>query len=142
MTDLVLAAIDLTHPKDQAVVLSEAKRLADLDGAQLAVVTVVPDFRMSIVGSFFPDDHASKMAEETRVALHGFIQQTVGHDDEVKHVVRIGTAYEEILETASDLNAHLIVMGAHKPEISDYLIGPNAARVARHATCSVHIVRK
>ena len=141
MTDLVLAAIDLTHPEDQKRVLKRARQLADLDGATLAVVTVLPDYRMSVVGSFFPEDHTHKMVEETRAALHAFIQETVGHDETVKHVVRMGSAYEEILKTAEDLGASLIVMGAHKPEFSDFLIGPNAALVARHSSCSVYIVR-
>ena len=35
----------------------------------------------------------------------------------------------------------LIVMASHRPELKDYLIGPNAARVVRHADCSVQVVR-
>ena len=35
----------------------------------------------------------------------------------------------------------LIVIGAHKPDFKDYLLGPNAARVVRHSHCSVHVVR-
>jgi nucleotide-binding universal stress UspA family protein len=38
------------------------------------------------------------------------------------------------------LNATLIVMGAHRPAFQDYLIGPNAARVVRHAKCSVLVL--
>ncbi len=141
MSKFVLAAIDMTHPKDQAMVLKEARKLADLEGGRLGVVTVVPDYQMSVVGSFFPEGHSHEVVEETRAALHTFIQETIGHDEEVKHVVRMGRAYDEILETAKELEASMIVIGAHKPEFSDYLMGPNAARVARHATCSVHIVR-
>ncbi len=142
MTNTVLAAIDLTHPEDQKGVLEKARQLAEIEGAPLAVVTVLPDYRMSIVGSYFPEDHTHQMVEETQGRLHEFIQETIGHDDEVKHVVRMGTAYEEILETAKELDAGLIVVGAHKPDMMDYLIGPNANRVARHAKCSVHIVRR
>lgn len=141
MSNLVLAAIDMTHPKDQAIVLKEARKLADLEGARLGVVTVVPDFQMSVVGTYFPEGHTHTAVEETRTALHAFIQETIGHDEEVKHIVRLGRAYDEILATAKELEASMIVIGAHKPEFSDYLMGPNAARVARHAKCSVHIVR-
>lgn len=142
MTGTVLAAIDLTHADDETRVLQRARQLADLDGARLAVVTVLPDYHMSFVGSFFPEDHTHVMVEETRAALHKFITETVGHDEETKHVVRVGTVYDGVLETAEDLKATLIVMGAHKPGIKDYVIGPNAARVARHARCSVYIERR
>ncbi len=32
-------------------------------------------------------------------------------------------------------------IGSHRPELKDYLLGPNAARVVRHANCSVLVVR-
>ena len=35
----------------------------------------------------------------------------------------------------------LIVIGAHKAQISDFLLGPNAARVVRHSKASVLVVR-
>ncbi|MEP3300223.1 MAG: universal stress protein, partial [Pseudoruegeria sp.] len=37
--------------------------------------------------------------------------------------------------------ADLIVIGAHRPDFKDYLLGPNAARVVRHSECSVYVVR-
>ena len=52
-----------------------------------------------------------------------------------------GTVYEVILKMAKKTNCDLIVIGAHRPELKDYLLGPNAARVVRHADCSVMVVR-
>jgi nucleotide-binding universal stress UspA family protein len=56
------------------------------------------------------------------------------------HVLH-GTIYDEILRAAGKLEVDLIVIGAHRPEFSDYLLGPNAARVVRHARQSVYVVR-
>ena len=56
-------------------------------------------------------------------------------------VVENGTVYKEIVEAAKDLDINQIVMGAHRPSLADYLLGPNSARVARHAGCSVTVVR-
>ncbi len=33
-------------------------------------------------------------------------------------------------------------MGSHRPELSDYLLGPNAGKVVRHAKCLVMVVRE
>ena len=52
-----------------------------------------------------------------------------------------GDPAETIVTSARDLSANLIVMGSHRPELQDYLLGPNAARVVRHAACSVLVVR-
>nr|MDJ0982980.1 universal stress protein [Kiloniellales bacterium] len=52
-----------------------------------------------------------------------------------------GTIYEKIVDAANEIDAEIIVMAAHRPSLKDYLLGPNTARVARHARCSVQIVR-
>ena len=36
----------------------------------------------------------------------------------------------------------MIVMASHDPVLSDYLLGSVAARVVRHAHCSVLVARK
>jgi nucleotide-binding universal stress UspA family protein len=41
----------------------------------------------------------------------------------------------------SPYEADLIVVGSHRPAMKDYLLGTNAARVVRHAHCSVLVVR-
>ena len=36
----------------------------------------------------------------------------------------------------------LIVVGSHRPVMSDYLLGSNAKTIVRHAQCSVLVVRE
>lgn len=52
-----------------------------------------------------------------------------------------GTIYDQILRAADRLSVDLIVMGLHRPELSDHLLGPNAARVVRQAEQSIYLVR-
>jgi len=52
-----------------------------------------------------------------------------------------GDVYREILGAAGTLDVDLIVLLAHRPGLSDYLLGSNAARIARHARRSVLLVR-
>ncbi|MFQ5760821.1 MAG: universal stress protein, partial [Acidiferrobacterales bacterium] len=42
---------------------------------------------------------------------------------------------------AEKAGCDLIVMASQRPELKDYLLGPNAARVVRHANCSVLVAR-
>lgn len=143
MTRTVLAAIDLSHADHHAAILNTAERLARMEDAKLAVVTVIPDFGMSIVGTYFSPDVEQRALSDAATSLHSAISAALGapEDRNIQHIVRHGTAYEEILAAARQLGAYLIVMGAHRPNFQDYLLGPNAARVVRHATCSVHVVR-
>lgn len=139
----VLCAVDISNENRDAGVLQQAARLAALDEAQLDVITVVPDFGMSVVGSFFERTHHEKAVEEARRRLNELVTNALGPDvnEKVRHIVSTGNAYEEILKTAKASGAGLIVIGAHRPDFKDYLLGPNAARVVRHSDCSVHVVR-
>ena len=56
-------------------------------------------------------------------------------------IVEIGSIYEKTLEASKVCGADLIVVGAHKPDLADRIIGPNAARIARHADVSVLVAR-
>lgn len=143
MSRPVLCAIDISNTGKDDAVLKEAKRLADLDSAQLDVVTVIPDFGKSLVAGFFDQSHHDDAVASAKAALKEQITASLGADADaaVRHVVATGTAYEEILRVAKETGCGLIVIGAHKPDFADYLLGPNAARVVRHSTCSVHVVR-
>lgn len=143
MTSVVLCAVDITRPDEDAHVLQAAKRLADMDGAQLDVITVVPDFGATIVGAYFQDHDVQTAKDGAAKALNNFCVNALGETDNAKlrHVVAVGSVYEEVLKTAKISNTDLIVIGAHKPDFKDYLLGPNAARVVRHSTCSVYVVR-
>jgi len=55
--------------------------------------------------------------------------------------VRVGHPYQTILEVAGEKNAELIVISSHQPGLQDYLLGSTAAKVVRHAHCSVMVLR-
>lgn len=137
----ILLAVDLEAKDSWVKAVPEAVSYAENFGSTLHVMTVVPDFGMSIVGSFFPKDHEGKMLEEAKKRLHVFTEKHIPDAIKVQHIVGHGTAYEEILIMQGKIKCDLIIMSAHRPKMQDYLLGPNAARVVRHANCSVLVVR-
>lgn len=143
MSTAILCAIDVCTPEVDREVLRIAARLADLDGARLDVMTVVPDFGMSAVGQFPDKARQDRALADARQALGDIVSGVLGDagDRKVRHMVAAGKAYEEILRVAREEGADLIVIGSHRPELRDYLLGPNATRVVRHAECSVYVVR-
>ena len=141
MSTHILCAVDLTHDADARALVTEAGRLAALEGAALSVATVIPDYGSSWVGSFFQEGTLKEAAEAARVALHKIADETLADASQVQCIVEIGTAYEKILEAAGVCNADLIVVGAHKPDLAERIAGPNASRIARNAGVSVLVVR-
>ena len=60
---------------------------------------------------------------------------------EVEVEVRVGHPYKTILEVAKEKSAEMIIIASHQPEQQNYFLGSTAAKVVRHATCSVLVVR-
>ena len=137
----ILLAIDLNDIDCQRKAIQTSIELARAFGARVHVHTVLPDFGMPIVASYFPPDFERRAMEDAKQALHDFAVKTFPEDLEVLQVVGQGGIYKEILSCAERIGADLIVMASHRPGYEDYLIGPNASRVVRHAKCSVVVVR-
>ena len=56
-------------------------------------------------------------------------------------VVVHGHAGGSIVDYATKHGCDCIVIASHRPGVEDYLLGSTAARVVRHAACSVHVMR-
>ncbi|MCK7611820.1 universal stress protein [Roseibium sediminicola] len=142
MTKSILCAVDVQQDHDTRV-LQVADKLARLDDAQLDVISVVPNAGMNLVASYFEENFQSQMVEQTREKLVAKVSSALGEErnKDIRHLVTTGSVYEEILEVAKKTGADLIVIGAHQPHLSEYLLGPNAARVVRHSKASVYVVR-
>ncbi|GAB4524384.1 MAG: universal stress protein [Roseibium sp.] len=142
MTKSVLCAIDAQLDHDNKV-LEIADRLARLDNAQLDVISVVPSAGINMVASYFDENFQNELVNKTRDKLIEKVAGVLGEErnKEIRHLVATGSIYEEILEVADKTGADLIVVGAHHPHLSEYLLGPNAARVVRHSKASVYVVR-
>jgi nucleotide-binding universal stress UspA family protein len=137
----ILLPVDLAHRETQVKTVTNAAELARQWDATLHVITVVPDLGMSVVGSYFPKGFEEKALAEADRHLHEFTDKEINADIKIHRIVASGTVYKEIMRYADETGCDLIIMGSHRPELSDYLIGPNASRVVRHAKQSVLVVR-
>lgn len=137
----ILLPIDLTAEPSWKKAAPVAVRMAQADSIPLHVATVVPDYGMTIVGTYFEAGYEKRALHETGEALRAWTDANVPKDVEVHPHVLHGSVYDEIIRAADALGADAIVMGSHRPELKDYLLGPNAARVVRHANQSVFVVR-
>ncbi|WP_306114232.1 MULTISPECIES: universal stress protein [unclassified Roseovarius] len=149
MTDKILVPIDLADQETGLKVIKEGVMQAKARDGEMTVMTVVPDilsgldFRYAIRGEMGgSEDYDLKgIVKEALERLNEIVAEHTPSGMKVKTVARHGTAYEEILKVAEKIGATQIVMGAHRPSLADYLIGPTTARVVRHAECSVNVLR-
>ena len=140
MPKKILLPIDLSSPASWIKPMAEAQDML-AKGGELHVVSVLPDFGLSMVGTFFQKGFEQTALHQFGEALRAWVRDNVPGAIEVHPHVLHGNIYDEILRAADKLEVDVIIMGAHRPEARDYLLGPNAARVVRHAKQSVYVVR-
>lgn len=120
-----------------------AKRILDLgvgllaEGGSIKLLHVVPE--LPVYGEAYVSHDLFE--ENTKVATDFLSELAGGVDATVNTKVKAGAASHAILDQAGEMEADLIIIGSHKPGLSDYLLGSTAARVVRHAKCSVLVDR-
>ena len=137
----ILLTIDPSEESSWKKALPTAVELCKSSGAKLYILAVVPDFGTGAVSAYFPDGYQDEVIAKTKTELEALAAKAVPSDVSANAIVICGTIYEEILNSVKAIRPDLVVMASHRPELKDYLLGPNAARVVRHASCSVLVVR-
>lgn len=134
----ILIPVDVEVPKETQKLLTAARTLSENWNSELHVVTVVPNVGMAIVGTYL-DENFEANSRKTAAAELAAAVAAAGLD--AKQHVLSGTIYDRVIAVAKKLDVDLIVIGAHRPDLKDYLIGSNAARVVRHSRQSVLVIR-
>lgn len=137
----ILLPLDLGRTAESEVLFAKAVEVVSASNARLHVLTVVPDFGMPLIASFFPEGFESKALEQANAELHAFVASQPGNVKVAQHVVGHGSVYKEIVRIAEETRCDLIIMGQGEDVESDYLLGHNSARVMRHSHCSVLLLR-
>jgi nucleotide-binding universal stress UspA family protein len=104
--------------------------------ASMLVVSVIPDL---MFGGF--DGEISTLVKKTKDKLEAIVAKYCPPNLHIEVKVVSGGVSHEILRIAREESIDVVVMASHGPIYKDYFIGSNAAHVALHAPCSVHIVR-
>lgn len=135
----ILVPVDLGQQSSWQEALPTAVDQAQHAGGELHIVTVVPEEPPQL--AWLPDDYSTKMIAYAKEQLAKLIETNIPKQMSAQQHVRQGTVYSEIVELAKEIDVDLIIMASHRPELKDYLLGPNAARVVRHADCPVLVLR-
>jgi nucleotide-binding universal stress UspA family protein len=112
--------------------------------ASLTVVHVVEmaEGYDSVSDTEFPDTLRQRKGDEARTLLHGWVPDDPQRAIEVVEVVAFGKPYREILRTAAERHADLIVIGVRgRGRVDLSLFGSTTNQMVRRATCPVITVK-
>ena len=137
----ILLAIDLNDETSCRKPLLSAVELARTFGARLHVLTVMREVE-AILQAKTATLGYELIAADLENRLSALIRRANASDLQPNLLVTHGASiYADILGIAEQAGADLVVVGAHRPAMKDDLLGTNAARVVRHARCSVLVAR-
>ena len=136
----IVLAVDLADPAATPKGLDEALELVANSSGELRLVNVQPLLPATFM-EYVPADFDEEQEKRAQLALDEVAAKVRMPRDRISTAVLSGGVYHELLRDALEWRADLIVVGSHRPVMSDYLLGSNAKTIVRHAQCSVLVVR-
>jgi nucleotide-binding universal stress UspA family protein len=130
----IIVALSLDHGISETA-LTKAQRLLDEDGEITALH--VYETPSGMAGAYVSEEDLVRARSTAEQRLN----ERVRDIPNAKAVLVNGHSGRAISDYAREQNADCIIMGSHKPELTDYFLGSTAARVVRHAHCSVIVLR-
>lgn len=137
----ILVPIDISDAGFSRHSIDKAVAFASATAGEVRLIYVRSILPVTFM-EFVPPDFDTEQQESAETDLAALAKSIVAPEISVSHVVRLGSIYNEVLQEAEEMKADLIIVGSHKPAMSTYLLGSNAATIVRHAGCSVLVVRE
>lgn len=132
----ILVGIDPSADEKALEALQIATHLAEDVTATITAIMVLEDFP-----SYLANELATEANSQAAAFAMARLRELTGPNSVVRTEIRHGKPAEEILNYAKSNKIDCIVIASHKPGLSDYFLGSTAARVVRHALCTVHVMR-
>lgn len=132
----ILVPIDMAHLDEWKSTLEAAATLGG-GHADITLLNVVEDIP-NWAAVELPRGIREKSLQDSKEELETIASSA---STDLKVEVRAGHPYKTILEVAEEKNVDLIIITSHKPDLQDYFLGSTAAKVVRHARCSVLVIR-
>lgn len=135
----ILVPIDVSQSDSGELGLKAAASLAG-KSTKLILLNVIGDVP-NLVANQLPANYAELAQSSAREELEKLASSHGLASGEYEVQTAQGQVYHEILSVAESSGCDLIVVSSHQPGPADYLLGSTAAKVVRHALCSVLVIR-
>jgi universal stress protein F len=136
MFKTILVPIDMAHVTEGKAIIDMAAQHG-ATGAKIILLNVTEEIpgwaAAELPAGLLEQSRAQSEADLKAIAAASGIAMDVE--------IRSGHPYKTILEVAEEKAADLIIIASHRPGLQDYFLGSTAAKVVRHAKCSVLVIR-
>ena len=136
----IVVPVDPSEIEFAKPAVEAAANLAKQAGGEIRLIAVLPVMN-GYVTELLPADYEEGLEKETEARVR--VLATDAGIDPAKLTVglRTGSVYHEVIDESKASGVDVIVVTSHRPQMSTYLLGSNAAKIVRHAPCSVLVLR-
>ncbi len=142
MYKTIVVPIDLSDTSSHKLTLPTALNFVNAFGTQLHLINIIPDVGISMLEEYLPKQWMSNQKEKHRSQLNQLVAQYIPVDIKVDTFIGRGHIYDEIINYADRVNADLLIVPSIRPQLKDYMLGPNVSKIVRHSKISVLVVRE
>ncbi len=136
----ILVPVDPNEIEFAKPAVAAAANLAAQGGGEVLLIGILPVMN-GYVSEFLPADFEAGFEKETEGRIHAVGVAAGIAPERFTVKLRSGSVYHEVIDESKESGVDLIVVTSHRPQMSTYLLGSNAAKIVRHATCSVMVLR-
>lgn len=138
----IIVPIDLSDKQSIQAILPPALNFVNAFGSALHLVHIIPDFGTKLVEDYLPKNWMNDQKQKYTQQLEDLVKKYVPEEIKVECYVGRGAVYDEVINYSNKVNADLIIISAVRPQLRDYMLGPNASKIVRHSAISVLVVRE
>jgi nucleotide-binding universal stress UspA family protein len=136
----IVVPVDPSEIEFAKPAVEAAANLIAQSGGEVRLVAVLPVMN-GYVSELLPADYEVALEKETDTRVGALATEAGIPAGKSSVVMRTGSVYHEVIDESKDWGADAIVVCSHRPVMSTYLLGSNAAKIVRHAPCSVLVLR-
>jgi universal stress protein F len=137
----IVIPIDLADKNSFKAVFPPALNFVNAFGSKLHLVHIIPDFGMKMIEDYLPKHWLAEQKDKYEMQFREMIKAYIPDDILVNFHIDRGAIYDKVISYSDKINADLIVLSAVRPQLRDYMLGPNASKIVRHSSVSVLVVR-
>jgi nucleotide-binding universal stress UspA family protein len=138
MFKTILVPVDVDDPGTWEGSIPVARTLAQSFAAKVTLCSILQNAQV-VTEAQWSTVAYRQLIDVTESRLRLLAREVYGREIDV--LVGEGSISAGIIALADTIAADLILLSSHRPGMPDHLFSAHAARVARHAKCSVLLVR-
>lgn len=137
----IVIPIDLSEKFSWQSVIPTVLNMVNSFDSKIHFVHIIPDYGMKMVEDYLPKSWVKDQKKKSEEHIEKVIAKYIPKEISTQFFVGRGAVYDEIIQYSTSINADLIIVTAVRPQLRDYMLGPNASKIVRHAPTSVLVIR-